>query len=159
MKNARLIYLFTVSLFLLGCQPNSSLTEKLDETEANLIITKQELADLKAENTANPAGSLVHVIYLNLKEDIKPEEKQEIIAGIDDLARIKEVNELEIGDFVDLGDGRALSDFEMVFRMSFVNKLEYATYQAHPIHSQLKTILKPYLAAPPAIYDYMRKEG
>jgi len=101
----------------------------------------------------------VHVVYLNLKDGIKPEEVSEIISAIDDLARIKEVNELEIGDFANMGDARAMSDLEMVFSMSFVNKLGYEAYQAHPIHSQLKIIVKPYLSAPPVTYDYFRKEG
>ena len=159
MKNKIAISLFTISLFLISCQQKPDFTEKLDDMEAELIIAKQELADLKAENSANPAGSLVNLVYLNLKDDLKAEEKSEIIAAIDDLARIKEVNELEIGDFANLGDARAMSDLEMVFSMSFTSKLGYETYQAHPIHLQLKTIVKPYLTAPPVTYDYIRKEG
>lgn len=159
MKNNTIICLFAISFLLIGCQQSPDLNEKLDEMEAELIIAKQELADLKAENIANPAGSLVHVVYLNLKEDIKLEEKTEIVAAIDDLARIEEVNELEIGDFANLGDARSMSDLEMVFSMSFTSKLAYEAYQTHPIHSQLKIILKPYLSAPPVTYDYMRKEG
>ena len=159
MKNKIVFSFLCFSFFFVGCQHSPDLTEKLDEMEAALIIAKQELADLKAENAANPVGSLVHVVYLNLKEGITPAEEEEIIAAIDDLARIEEVNELEIGDFANLGDARAMSDFEMVFSMSFTSKLAYAAYQAHPIHGQLKIILKPYLAAPPVTYDYMRKEG
>jgi len=159
MKNKIFICLCATLFVFVGCKQAPDLSEKLDELEAELIIAKQELVDLKAENAANPAGSLVHVVYLNLKDDIKPEQKQEIIAAIDDLARIEEVNELEIGDFADLGDTRALSDLEMVFSMSFTSKVAYETYQAHPIHLQLKTIAKPYLGGPPVTYDYMRKEG
>lgn len=159
MKNKITICLFVLSIFIIGCQQSPDLTEKLDSLEAELIIAKQELADLKAENAANPVGSLVHVVYLNLKNDIKPEEKIEIIAAIDDLTRIEEVNELEIGDFANLGDARAMSDLEMVFSMSFTSKLAYEAYQAHPIHLQLKTIVKPYLSGPPVTYDYIRREG
>lgn len=159
MKNIIAISFFSIFLFLTSCKQTPDFTEKLDEMEAELIIAKQELADLKAENAANPAGSLVHVVYLNLKDDLKEEDKIEIVAAIDDLARIEEVNELEIGDFANLGDARALSDLEMVFRMSFTSKQAYEMYQAHPIHSQLKIIIKPYLAGPPVTYDYIRKEG
>ncbi|MGK0364526.1 MAG: hypothetical protein ACI85O_001583 [Saprospiraceae bacterium] len=159
MKNITTISLLTISLFLTSCQQRPDLTEKLDEMEAELIIAKQELADLKTENDANPAGSLVHLVYLNLKDDLKEEEKAEIIAAIDDLARIEEVNELEIGDFANLGDARAMSDLEMVFSMSFTSKLDYEIYQGHPIHLQLKTIVKPYLSGPPVTYDYIRRAG
>jgi hypothetical protein len=148
-----------IALFLTSCQQVPDLTEKVDELEAELIIAKQELADLKAENAANPAGSLVHLVYLNLKEDLNEEEEIEIIAAIDNLARIEEVNELEIGDFADLGDKRAMSDLEMVFSMSFTSKLAYEKYQAHPIHLHLKTVVKPYLTAAPVTYDYIRREG
>ena len=159
MKNTRIISLFTISLFLTSCQQAPDLTEKVDELEAELIIAKQELADLKAENAANPSGSLVHLVYLNLKEYLTEEEKIEIIAAIDNLARIEEVNELEIGDFADLGDGRAMSDLEMVFSMSFTSKLAYEAYQTHPIHLHLKSVVKPYLTAVPVTYDYIRREG
>lgn len=159
MKNILAIFFFTISFLFTACQNSPDLIEKLDEMEANLIIAKQELADLKAENAANPAGSLVHLVYLNLKDELTAEEKTEIIAAIDDLARIKEVNELEIGDFANLGDARAMSDLEMVFSMSFTSKLAYEAYQAHPIHLHLKTLVKPYLTAAPVTYDYIRREG
>lgn len=160
MKNTTvsLLFLFLFACLFISCQQTPDLTEKVDELEAALLIAEQELTDLKTENAANPAGKLVHVVYLNLKEGITPEEETEIVAAIDDLARIKEVNELEIGDFANLGDARAMSDLEMVFSMSFTSKLAYEAYQAHPIHGQLKIIVKPYLSAPPVTYDYIRKE-
>jgi len=156
----RLFFLLLPFWFLFfSCQPKSDLTEKLDDMEAALLIAEQELADLKAENAANPTGKLVHVVYLNLKENVTAAERKEIVAAIDDLARIESVYELEIGTFADLGDKRALSDLEMVFRMSFLDKIGYENYQAHPIHGQLKIILKDYLASAPVIYDYFRLPG
>ncbi|HHS96249.1 MAG TPA: Dabb family protein [Phaeodactylibacter sp.] len=98
---------------------------------------------------------LVHVVYLNLKEDISKREKKQLIKAIRRLEEIPEVHHLVLGNFVSLDDPRALSDYEMVFQMSFRSSAEYATYQAHPIHLELKKLAGALLEAKPATYDYL----
>lgn len=152
MKNLLFLLLFIA----LGCGQDAELKQRLDDAEASLLIAEKDLQDLQESLARVPEANLIHVVYLNLKEDISSEQKKELVAAIDDLAKINEVDELELGNFADLGDVRALSEFEMVFSMAFLNKSEYEVYQAHPIHLRLKKIAEPMLEGPPVTYDYLR---
>lgn len=102
-------------------------------------------------------SQLVHLVWLKLKEDASDQDVDALFGEIKKLAAIEEVNGLEMGSFHDLGDARAMSDLDVVMQMRFDSQEDYQTYQAHPIHLQLKSDLVDYLSAPPVTYDYWSK--
>ena len=70
---------------------------------------------------------------------------------------IKEVMDFEVGPFENLGDSRALSNYSILMQMSFATIAAYKRYQEHPLHSALKENTSPFLAGPPATYDFRKK--
>lgn len=108
--------------------------------------------DSIAINEANP--SLVHLVLLDLKDDLDEIQMNKLLQAIQDLEKIDVLQRLEIGAFTDLDDPRALSQYELIFSMAFKNKKDYDQYQKHPLHLELKKIAGPLLSAAPATYDY-----
>ena len=101
----------------------------------------------------NEAFTILHTVYLDLKEDISKDEMDSFMEAVEELHRITIVRDFKHGAFEDLGDARAMQEFEYALVMGFQNKEDYIIYQKHPIHSQVKNKLKPYLAGPPVTYD------
>lgn len=164
------IYTFVILAVIMACKPTASsellaLRSELKETKAALEemealkelesateTIKDAIEPLKALNGMSP--SFDHMVFLNIKDDLSKEEKKTLMAELKALEEIDEVEAFEIGRFKDVGDARALSDYELVMKMSFENKKAYQTYQDHPKHLNLKKKLGEFLAGPPAVYDY-----
>jgi len=100
---------------------------------------------------------LVHIVFLDLKDDITIEELSLIFKQIESLNKIEEVNNLRIGSFENMKDARAMSNLELAFDMEFENKRTYKIYQNHQIHLDLKKNLGPMLNGPPVTYDFYKK--
>lgn len=120
---------------------------------------EKELADAQAmiedlKKQIEPEGELVHIVMFKLK----PEADRAILfSEIKKLEEIQEVKDLEVGLFEDLGDKRALSDYEVTMTMSFDSKEDYKIYQKHPIHLALKAYVGGMVSDPPATYDFFKK--
>ena len=142
------IYSILLVVVLLGSCSQSGLEQELADTKKALTETQAQLSDLKAE------GKLVHVVYFDLKEtaDISL-----FITEINKLRQIEVIQDLEIGRFENLGDQRALSQYELMMQMSFKDSSDYQIYQQHSVHLQLKAAAKAVIAAPPATYDFVRE--
>ncbi len=148
-----------LAILLVTCQNNTPtppetarLQSELDSALQQLDHTKKKLDQLQAHTNA----PLIHIVYFNLKDDLSLEDKTIFAKAIQKLNEIPDVKNLKYGDFKNLDDPRALSDYEMVMQMNFTGEKAYAAYQAHPIHLALKETAKQFLAAPPATYDYFR---
>lgn len=141
------------SLFLLmACNNNTAIQAALTKAQADLEKANHTITTLEAQ--IEPEGDLVHLVFLNTKPDI---DQAALIAAIKKLGDIQEVMELEVGPFEELNDARALSDYELVIQLSLADKTAYDNYQKHPIHIALKENLGPYLAGPPATYDFRKQ--
>jgi len=152
MKN--LITLLLLVSFLASCQnPNPQLEKELFETKARLAAAKAALTKLDP----NTGTSLVHEIFFNIKDDLTQAQREEFHQKISNLKNIPVVHNLIIGEFKDLNDPRALSDYEIKMSMEFKNEKEYAEYQAHPIHLKSKEETGKFLAGPPAGYNFIKK--
>lgn len=141
-----------LTLLLLTSCSNAALEEELTATKEKLAALESELTSLKA--TGEEDSPLVHIVLFNLKAEA---DQTALIAEIKKLEAIDEVQDLEVGPFENLGDERALSDYELIMQMSFVNNAAYKAYQEHPIHLALKETAKDYMGGPPATYDFMKK--
>ncbi len=150
MKNILIIFALT---FLAACQKNADLPNRIVELESELQAAKAKIAEFSKMKT-EPTRSLAHMVYLDLKEDISDLERNTLVGAIRRLSEIDEVKSLEIGDFKNLNDPRALAQFELFFQMDFKNTEDYKVYQNHKIHLRLKKLAKGLLAGPPVTYDY-----
>ena len=151
MKN--LIKLLLLISFLASCQnPNPQLEKELSETKARLVAAKSAIEKINPSN-----ATLVHEVYFNLKDDLTSAQKEEFHQSILKLKDIPVIQNLEVGDFKNLNDPRALADYEIKMSMEFQSEKEYAEYQIHPIHLSLKKAAADLLAAPPTTYDFIKK--
>lgn len=100
-----------------------------------------------------PNPELVHEVFLDLKPGIVLDS---IILDIKELEKIPGVHQLNIGEFKDLNDSRALKT-DIIFSMKFMDTESYKRYQSHPIHLKLKEKLGPSLAKAPQTVDYILK--
>ena len=148
MKNF-IFFIFLSSLT--GCS-NSVVQEELVKVKNELATARTTIETLKSQIELE--GELVHVVFFKLKQEANPDA---LISEIKKLGAIKEVKDLEVGPFEDVGDARALSDYHIMMKMSFDDIEGYKIYQAHPIHLALKESAKMMLAAPPATFDFMKK--
>jgi hypothetical protein len=97
---------------------------------------------------------LKHIVLFNLKDSLPEVSHDLFLQSMDQLSSIPEVIEFEWGKFADLKDPRALSEYEYIMRMGFENREAYKRYQNDSLHLRIKKKLRPFLAAPPATYDY-----
>lgn len=157
MKPSNLISLFVILISISACQQTSC-----TEQEAALQEMKKVVADLQAEKKVlveeasdKHTGDLIHLVYFSLKPDLTENEiemfKQELLK----LKAISFLKDLEIGSFKNLGDSRAMDQFDLLMQMRFTSDENYQKYQAHPKHLELKKVAANYLAAPPVTYDYL----
>ena len=148
MRNTLFLLLLSA---LMSCS-NATMQEELKRIENELATSNATIEDLKSQ--IEPEGNLVHVVLFKLKPDA---DLDAVIAEVKKLESIEGVKDLEVGLFEDLGDDRALSDYNMMMEMSFDDAEAYRKYQAHPVHLALKGNIKSMLAGPPATYDYMKR--
>lgn len=151
MKNT--IYILTLLLIFTSCKTEDKSITQLEELKTVLEAKNQELLDLK-NNTGNNKGAIVHSVYFEIQDGLSSQQLSTFINKCKELKKIKEVNNFRIGSFEDLGDPRALFDFQLVMDMSFKNKRAYEIYQNHPIHLNLKESIGEYLKKGPRTYDF-----
>ncbi|HMQ46653.1 MAG TPA: Dabb family protein [Saprospiraceae bacterium] len=103
---------------------------------------------------ADQARRLIHLVFLDLREDLSPAQRDTFVNTLRSLKSIREIQDLQINTFQNLGDLRAMGQYELLFQTTFKNEADYQLYQQHPQHIQARESMKSYLAAPPATYDY-----
>ena len=150
----KILILFIV--LIASCQQPADQNLQIEQLEAELERQSTLLDSLEAIQNRS-AVELVHIVYLTLKSSEDEDLRTEVVSEIQKLGNIDVVRDLSIGAFEDLGDPRALSEFELVFQMGFSSAGDYKIYQEHPIHLALKAKLGEYLDGPPVTYDYKLK--
>ncbi len=151
MKNIFKFFLLLITFA--GCQQNN-LQEQLAACQQELSEKNEALeAAANSSETENP--TLVHTVYLNVKDDISDADRTRLMEGIITLASISGVYHFKSGSFKDLGDKRALSDYEVVLQMEFLNEEAYHNYQQDSVHIGFKKSVADLLAGPPATHDFI----
>jgi hypothetical protein len=143
-------YLIFSSLFVVASCTNSALQKELEQAQNELKAAQETI--LQLEQASNTSGQLVHIVLFKLKSDA---DETAMLTEINKLEAIGDILELEAGIFENLGDPRALSEYTVIMEMSFADSVAYQKYQQHPIHLALKENVQPYLAGPPATYDFV----
>jgi len=103
---------------------------------------------------ASVKGNISHIVFLKLSRNA---DKDKVIEEIKKISEIDVLHDLEVGIFKDLGDARAMSDYDLAFSMNFKNESDYHLYQKDTLHLQLKESLKELLTGPPVTYDFEMK--
>ncbi len=154
-----ILTLFIFSSLFTSCQQAPNMQADLDKLQAELQQKDAQLTalqkTLKEKISTEEEGSLVHLVFFKVKDDISVEDKTKLMEVLEGLAAIEVVKNLEVGNFEDLGDERALSDYDVVIQMDFSSAADYKKYQEDERHLQAKGALKPFLAGPPASYDFV----
>jgi len=145
-------YFLLSSILILFACTDTKVQEELLAVKQQLSTANEKISQL--ETQLEPEGELVHLVFLKVKPDT---DQAALLEEVKKIEGIKEVMDLEVGPFENLGDDRALTEYSMLMQMSFTNKTAYQSYQKHPIHLTLKENLGPFLAGPPATYDFMKK--
>lgn len=140
-----------VCIGLVGCHQ-----AELEQHARALARENEQLRTRVAQRDTDDRSEvrLVHLVWFKLKTDLTDDERTEFMDQIRKLDQIEWVNNLEIGNFAELGDTRAMQEFQLVMGMNFRTEQEYRDYQSHPIHLALKDAVGKYLAGPPVTYDY-----
>ena len=144
---------FISFIFSTCADPDATLRKELDTAVFKIDMLEQQL---KTKASAQP-GDLVHIVFVNTKDDLNANQEAELIEALNQLQGITELKSFSIGNFKNLDDKRALSDYELMMSMSFQDAEAYQKYQVHPTHVALKGKLDTYLEGPLATYDYTLK--
>lgn len=146
----RLILAYII-LSIVGCY-DSGIQAELRKAKDELASAQSTIRDL--ESQIETEGDLVHLIFLKVRSDV---DESTLIGELNKLSSIEGVHDFQSGAFMDLGDTRALSEYNWLIEMSFRDSIAYRSYQSNSIHLNVRDRLKTYLAGPPASYDYRKK--
>lgn len=146
-------YIFSLSFLLLWSCTNTEIPEDKPDTQNALKAAEVAIAKMQNQETEANNAKLVHMVFFKLKPDA---DATQMLREIGKLEEINSIVDLEYGLFEDLGDARALSDYDILMQMSFADSVAYNTYQNHPLHLTLKKNTLNLLAGPPATYDYIK---
>ncbi len=132
--------------------PDAVLRKELDTAVFKIDMLERQLNS----RSISESGDLVHLVYLNTQDDLSGEELSQLKEALNQLQGIEDIKSFSLGGFKDLKDVRALSDYEVVMSLSFVDEEAYQRYQVHPTHVALKSKLNRFLAGAPVTYDYIQ---
>ena len=141
-------------LITTACSDSSKTELALKITQAELAEVRTALDEAEARLAQRTNAPLVHLVLLNLKDDLPKETLESFRSEVKKLGTINLIQDFEMGSFADVGDQRALTDYEFVLKMTFKNREEMAKYQVDSLHAAVRDQLGSYLAGPPAVYDY-----
>ena len=142
---------FCLLISLLSCT-NARIHDELGQVtmalnEANELIDKLKLQ-------IEDEGDLVHMVFLKTKPDI---DQKLLYSELKKLAQIEGLLDFQVGPYQDLGDRRAMTDFNLMMEMSFKDIEAYKAYQIDSIHLEQKSKLADFLAGPPATFHYWKQ--
>ncbi len=147
-----IIFALTISILLSCKDPDAALRKELDATIFKMDMMERQLA---SSQTAK-AGDLVHIVFLNVRDNLSETEYAKFIEELNQLQGIPNVRSFTLGDRKDLDDPRQIGEYEIVMSMAFDDEVGYQTYQDHPKHVALKKVLESFLDGAPAVYDYIK---
>jgi len=117
-----------------------------------LIIGSCSTEPSPEKATNEQVGMIAHVVFFDVKDSA---DQEAFLAELRTLETIEVIHDMTMGAFEDLNDKRALREYEVAMEIILKNRNDYDTYQAHGTHQALKQAIGKYLAAPPAVYDYV----
>lgn len=148
-----IVFALTITVLFSCKDPDAALRKELDAAIFKMDMMQRQLAS--SQNAK--AGDLVHIVFMDLRDDLSESEYATFVEEVNQLQGIPIVRSFTVGDRKDLDDPRQIGDYEIVMSMAFDDEAAYQTYQDHPKHVALKKVLDSFLAGAPAVYDYIKK--
>lgn len=103
------------------------------------------------QNKEAAYSGLTHCVFLKLKDSQTAAEVKQQLLQLDS---ITEVETIVVVGRTDVGDSRAL-DYDLLIIATFTDQAALKRYDQNKFHQQIRQQLKPYLAGPPATFDFM----
>ena len=106
------------------------------------------------ESKTNSDSSFVHIVFFDLVDSLDDQSVSQFISTLKELSEIEQVSGFFAGPYLEMGDKRALNQYDICMQMRFNSRKEYTLYQAHPSHLALKKNVIHFLKSSPRTYDY-----
>jgi len=105
----------------------------------------------KAETT-----DIVHTVVLELKDEIGTEDRAHFIANLESLCSLDMIKECYVTVPFDTGDKRLVKGHDVLLYTTFENLEALTAYAENEFHLAVRSKLKPFLAAPPRVFDSIK---
>lgn len=132
-----------------GCRKSEPCPHK-----TQIVLLKEQLTKCQSLAKESSVEGFQHLVYFDLKDDLTPQAILKFEQLLSSLSEVPGVENLRFGKFKDLQDQRALSSYEYVLTMHFLNQDDYIEYQKDPKHLLIQKEAAVFLMAPPSTYDY-----
>lgn len=140
------IYLLLLSIFISCKQPD--VQNQIQTLQSESLEDKKSAYD---SNDQNEEHLFHHLVFLNIKANI---DTSILVQELQKLAEIDDVKNFNVNLYKDMKDERALSDYGIMMKMSFIDQDAYERYQVDSLHQNMIMSTKQYMAGPPVSYDY-----
>jgi len=132
------LILLLLNFMAVSCSLNSSVEDKnIDRPDVN-----------------SAHESFSHIVFFDLQDSLDNSDVDNFMQELNKLKAIEQLQSFSAGTFIDMGDARALSDYDICMQMVFRNRDDYNIYQEHPVHKALKSNVGSFLKSPPITYDF-----
>lgn len=135
----QIYFILIISIVFCGCFSKSKI-EKSPTTQKKVLTKK-----------------LVHIVYLKTKSKIPEKEISVLKQNLLKLKNVEGVKNLKIGTKANTGDKRHFENYDIALQMEFDSLEALEIYAKDEFHLKIREKLKPYLAAPPIVFDYWVK--
>jgi len=120
-----------------------------------ILIMFQFIACQSNQENLDKDYPIVHMVFLNIKDDVMENDRKNFIDAIEALSEINVVHNLSYGSYKDLRDPRSLKEYDMLIQMQFASERDYLIYQKEERHLALKQMGGLLLAGPPHTYHFV----
>lgn len=104
--------------------------------------------------TSSTERLLLHDVYLNLKEGVGEEERNLVITELKRLADVQGIYSVQVGLRAETKDPRLNADYDLALHTAFTSLENLKAYAKAPLHLEVLSNIKDFLAGPPVVYDY-----
>jgi hypothetical protein len=96
----------------------------------------------------------MHDVYLDLNDNLGHKDYAWAIEMLHGLRDIEGVHDMWVGKRAETGDPRLDGAYDLALHVVFVGQDDLKNYDQAPKHQEIRLRLKPFLAAPPRVFDY-----
>jgi len=117
-----------------------------------------EIKEIEIEKEDVPSKLLMHDVYFNLIDSISEADYKMVLAEMQRLAEIEETLWLHLGEKAETGDARLSTEYDLALHVVFTSEENLQQYAVNALHLQVKENIKPFIVAPPVVFDYWTTE-
>lgn len=115
------------------------------------IIEKEIIKEFEKEV---PERLLMHNVFLNLNDSISATDLDMVMNELSKLNQVESVLLYHAGKRAETGDARLDKDYDVALHVVFESEENLKKYSIDPLHLAVREKIKPFLIAPPVVFDY-----